>query len=354
MNRPNFQSFRVQVQGYAQSVGSPLGLCINNIPALAGLVNIATERLISDPQAPEEGWWGGWAKYVFTVSQANPYIVAPRGVARLIVMDVCTCPVKIQNGFYEFLNYGKGLQPKPCSANKCDGFMQAYDRDTVPVLGTLNPGPQTIRVFPTDARDVGKTVIVQGTDQNGNVVTATDPVTNQTISGEILTLQFPFSNSLNTFVAPLAGIEKDSTAGPITIQQVDPVTGASSALSTMEPTETSAAYRRYLVNNLPCNCFGTGTNGTIQITAMAKLEYVPIASDPDYLGIPCVPALIAECESLRYATMDSVKAQQMSVAKHASALSLLFGQLSHYLGNERPAISVSLFGKRRILRAQPI
>jgi hypothetical protein len=87
---------------------------------------------------------------------------------------------------------------------------------------------------------------------------------------------------------------------------------------------------------------------------MAKLEYVPIASDPDYLGIPCVPALIAECEALRYESMDNVQAQQMGVSKHAKALQLLMGQLTHYLGNERPAISVNLFGPRRSLRYQPI
>lgn len=353
MNRPTFQSFRVQVQGYAQSVGSPLGICINNIPALAGLVNIATERLISDPVAPEEGWWGGWAKYVFNVSQANPYITLPRGVARVIVLDVCGKPVKLQNEFYEFLDYGEGLQPKPCTPVGCNGPMQTYDRNTVTTLGSLNPGPQTIRVFPTDPRDVGKTVIIQGADQNGQTVLATDPVTNQTILGEVTTMALPFSNTVNTFVGPLTGIIKDATFGPVTFQQVDPTSGAASALSTMEPSETSAAYRRYLVNDLPCGCCSTA-NGLAQITAMCKMEYVPIASDPDFLGIPCVPALIAECEACRYETMDSIKGQQLAAAKHEKALRLLFGQLTHYLGNERPAISVSLFGKRRSLRCQPI
>lgn len=336
---------------YAQAIGSPLGVCVGNIPALAGLVNIATERLISDPMAPEEGWWGAWAKMAFPVSPSSPYFVVPREVARVIVLDVNTCPVKLQNEWYEFLDYGRGLQPKPCKSNVCEGPTQAYDRNFVPILGTLNPGPQTIRVFPVDARDVGKVVIVQGADQNGNVVTTTDPVTNQTISGEAIILEQPFTNSINQFTT-ITGIEKDTTFGPVTIQQVNPTTGSSTVLSSMEPTETSAAYRRYLVNNLPCQSPTTGAG--IQVTAMCKLEYVPIASDSDYLGIPCIPALLAECECLRYENMDNQKAQQMAVQKHAKALSLLFGQLDHYLGRERPAISVSLFGPRRHLRYQPI
>lgn len=351
MNRARFLDFRVQVAAYAQSVGSPLGVCVGNIPALAGLVNVATERLISDPMAPEEGWWGGWAKYVFNVTNGSPYIVAPRGVARIIVLDVNTCPVKIQNGFYEFLDYGEGLQPKPCKQNVCNGFTQTYDRESTPILGTLNSTPQIIRAFPTDPRDTGRTVIVQGADQNGVTVTSTDPVTNQTILGEILTLDLPFVDTLNSF-SSITGMQKDSTFGPVTLFQVDPNTGDNSALSSMEPSETAANYRKYYVGNLACRpqC----TTGPHQVNAMCKLEYVPIASDPDWLGIPCIPALIAECESLRLATMENDKALAMATQKHAEALRLLFGQLQHYLGNERPAISVSLFGAERCLRPQPI
>lgn len=356
--RQRFLDFRIQLAAYAQSVGSPLGVCVNNIPALAGLVNVATERLISDPMAPEEGWWGGWAKYIFNVSPSQPYIVAPRGVARIIVMDVNTCPVKVQNGFYEFLDYGPGLQPKPCKENICNGFTQTYDRDTVAILGTLNPSAQLIRAFPTDPRDVGKTVIVQGTDQNGNIITSTDPVTNQTILGEVLTLDLPFTDSINQFMAApnspgISGIQKDNTFGNVTFFQVDPNSGVTAPLSSMEPSETVAQYRKYFVGNLPCKPACT-FNGMNQVTAMVKLDYVPVASDPDYLGIPCVPAIVAECEAIRYENMDNEKAQAMGAAKHAKALQLLFGQLNQYLGNERPAISVSLFGPRQHLKMQPI
>lgn len=352
MNRPTFRDFRTQVASYAQSVGSPLGVCVGDIPALSGLVNIATERLISDPMAPEEGWWGGWARYAFNISSGNPYVALPRGIARIIVLDVCNKPIKLQNGFYEFLDYGKGLQPEPCRENVCGGPMMAYDRETTPTLGTLNSSPQNIRVYPTDSRDVGKTVIIQGTDQNGQTVLSTDPATDQPMLGETLTLALPFVTTLNQFY-PITGIEKDSTFGPITIQQVNPTTGVALPLSSMEPTETSAAYRRYFVGNVPCGCCVT-PSGVSQVACMAKLEYVPISGDSDYLGIPCVPALIAECTSLRYENMDNLKAAALAEKHHQKALQLLYGQLDHYLGRTRPAISVSLFGPRRMIKANPI
>lgn len=352
MFRPKFLDFRVQVAAYAQSVGSNLGVCVNNIPALAGLVNVATQRWFFDPLQPEEGWWFTWQKMVFNVSPSNPFIISPFRFARVIVLDVNTCPVKLRNGFYEFLDYGVGLEPKPCKQNVCNGYTQVYDRDTTPILGTLNPTPQIVRVFPTDPRDVGKTVIVQGADQNGNTITATDPVTNQTISGEILTINLPFTDSLNQY-SGITGLQKDTTFGSVTYFQVDPITGDTNPLSSMEPVETTGQYRKYFVGNLPCKpqCSTTAFN---QVTAMCKIDYQPVASDPDYLLIPNVPALISECEAIRFRAMDNKDALGMAEAKHADALKLLFGQLDHYMGNERPSISVSLFGARRHLKRQPI
>lgn len=352
MNRAAFKDFRVRVAGYAESVGSPLGICVNDIPALTALVNEATESLLFDPVAPEEGWWGTWGRFSFNVNKANPFITLPRGLARVIVMDVCRRPTKVQNGFYEFLDYGVGLQPRSCGQSQCDTLRQAYDREFVVTLGKLASDPPTIRVFPVDPRDVNKTVILQGKDQNGNTIYSTDPVTGESILGEALTLNLPFVDSLNLFSGgQLDGIEKDITLGPVTFQQVDS-TGASSPLSSMEPSETSAAYRRYFINGLPCNCCDI-QNGQVQVTAMCKLEFVPVMSDPDYLLIPNIPALIQECESKRYSAMDQVKAAQLAEQKHAKALQLLFGQLDHYMGRERPAVNVPIFGSSR-LRPQPV
>lgn len=339
MNRPNLRDFRNRVAAYAQSVGSPLGVCLGNIPALAGLVNISTERLLFDPTCPDEGWWGGWGKYVFNINRLNPYITLPRGLARVILLDVCKSPMKVQNGFYEFLDFGEGLFPKDCKPNA--GPWQAYDRGSVPTLGKLACTPQLLCIMPTDARDVSKTFIAQGTDQNGNTILSTDPATNNPIQGEQISMAQPFKLSVNQF-SSISGLEKDSTYGPVIIMQQDPVTGFQQPLSMMEPSETSASYRTYLVNGVPCH--GCKGDGNVQVQAMCKFEFQPVASDSDYLVIPNVPALMAECESVRMESMDNQKAQAIAVQKHAKALGLLFGELDHYLGKERPAISVPIFG----------
>lgn len=350
MNRPRFVDLR------ASRLAQSVGLCQSDIPSLAILVNEATEKLLMDPMQPDEGWWGTWVRSVFNVSRQEPTFVTPRNVARVILMDVCKHPTRVQNGFYEFLDFGRGLQPSGCPSNlvapngspypPCNQLLQAYDREFSAILGTMATTPQIIRIFPTDPRDVGKIVLVQGPDQNGLAVLATDAVTGATISGELVTLNTPFVDTLSQF-ANITGVQKDATFGPVNFFQVNPVTGVTLSLSTMDPSETSAAYRRYFVNGLPVNCCNTPL-GQVQVTSMCKLDFVPVISDPDYLGIPNVPALIRECQSLRFSEMDTATAFKMSSAKHQEALSLLFGQLDSFMGKERPAIEVPLFGSERL------
>lgn len=329
---------------------------------MAALVNEAIETLLNDPLQPDEGWWGTWIRVAFNVTQAQPTFVQPREVARLILMDVCNHPTRIQNGFYEFLDFGRGLQPSGCPNNiasaaglsspPCNQTLQAYDRESTPILGTQQATPQFVRMFATDPRDYGANVLVQGTDQNGMQILGTDALTGAPISGEVLALGSPFTTSVNQFSNPITGLQKDATFGPVTFFQVDPVTAAVVPLSVMEPSEVSAAYRRYFVNGLPTNCCNT-PGGQVQIVAMAKLDFIPVMSDSDYLIIPNVPALIRECEAIRYSTMDTANAFKMSQQKHAAAISLLMGQLDAMLGKERPAITVPIFGSDR-LRMQPI
>lgn len=336
-----------------------MGLCQEDTASLAALVNEAQETLLNDPLQPDEGWWGTWIRTRFIVSPGLPTIVAPREIARLILMDVCSRPARIQNGFYEFLDFGRGLQPSGCPVNvaapngypPCNQLLQAYDREFSPTLGTLAATPQTIRMFATDPRDYGSNVLLQGADQNGVTVLGTDTLTGAPILGEVVQLATPFADSVNQF-STITGIQKDPTFGPVTFFQVDPVSGVVLSLSQMEPGEVSAAYRRYFVNGLPPNCCNT-PGGQVQVDAMAKLDFVPVASDSDYLTIPNVPALVRECEAIRYSTMDTANAFKMNQAKHQAALSLLFGQLDAMLGKERPAITVPIFGSDR-LRMQPI
>lgn len=337
-------------QAISAGIGQPVGLCSADISGNAAIVNLAQDRLIMDPLAPDEGWWGGWVvmRFNVTVTQSYAYIVTPYDIARVILMDVCQKPVFIRNGFYEYLQFGVGLQPKGCTTQVCSpNTMQAFERDTVFTLNDFASTPMLLRVYPTDSADVGRRIVLQGPDQNGVPVTAVDTNTQASILGETVYLTLPFSTSVNQF-SGITGILKDETVGRVQVFMIDPTTGNSSLLTQMEPHETTAQYRRYLINGLPCGCCSP-TPGPVQVSAQCKLDFVPVVSPSDYLTIPNIPALMEEVQAIRYSRMDSPDAARNEAKHHAKAIQLLNGQLDHFLGKTRTAINVPLFGSDRLM-----
>lgn len=348
MRRPTLANF-------ISSGGSLIvGICGGDISEAAALANLAEERLIIDPMAPDEGWVGGSARMVFNVVPSNlsSYIVTPRNVARVILLDVCKTPIRLRNGFFEYLEFGAGLQPKNCGTQACaPSVMQAYERDSVFTLNDFASVPQHIRIFPTDQADLGRRIVLQGPDQNGATIYGTDNTTQAASLGETVYMSLPFVTALNTF-SGITGIQKDPTLGPVQVFMVDPTTGAQTLLTTLEPNETTALYRRYFINGLPCNCCNTPA-GRVQVSAQVKLDFIPLVNPSDYLNIPNIPALIEEVQAIRYSRMDSTKAAQLEAKHHLKALQLLNGQLDHIDGKISTAVSVSIFGSDK-LRAQPV
>ncbi len=318
------------------------------------IVNEAEERLIIDPLAPEEGWWGQWMRMAFTVSRTEPTIVTPQGIARIIVLDVCKTPVRINNQFFEFLQFGPGFQPRGCDAlGRVCGPLAAYERETVTTFVPLLPTPQIIRAYASDPVDVGRTALVQGKDANNQTVRFLDALANATGLGERIVLGDPFTDTTNQF-SEITGVQKQKTFGEVQFFQVDPATLVETPLLTMQPYETTAAYRKYYINGLPSNCCDSSVPcGTLQVLAMVKLDFVPVQCDSDYLNLGCVPALIEECQAVRYGRIDTPGSQQLSALHHTNALRLLFGRLQHFMGNEQPAIHRRLFGSDR-MRLQPL
>lgn len=325
------------------------GLCQADGPGLASLVNEATQRLLE--AGGDAGWYGSFAKVVFNVPCDDPYITCGRHIARLINIDLCRHPIRIQNPFYEFLEFGAGLQRETpsCANNRCDcsDGMQAYDRGFFPTMVDITPGHK-LRVFMGSAGDNGKRIFFQATDSNGMPIYTLD--NGVRVNGFFLTLDamFPFVESPMA-INEITGVQKDVTIAPVQVYGVNPTTDESTLLSTYEPSEQTAAYRRYFLSNLPdkCNDCDSPAN-QVQVTAMAKLEFVPVQADTDYLIIGNIPALKEECLSIRYGEMDTPAAQQMSQLKHREAIRLLNREVVHRLGKERPAFLYSPFGAAKL------
>lgn len=324
---------------------SAVGVCATDTNRIAQFAQSAQARLLMAKEASDEGWWGSWAEVALTASRATPYITLPRDIARLEAIAVCDRVIPVNNQFYEYLQYGNGRLPKLPRAALCRQFItSAYSRNNAVTFTDLTNGPQYIQVFCTDPADVGgrRRILLQGTDNNDTPIYSQDVLVQ--VLGQYVVFQSPFSQAPQQFNS-ITGIQKDVTQGQVQIFQVDPTTGESILLLTMEPGETTASYRRYYLNSLPRDCCaGQGTTATVTVTAIAKLELIPALVDTDYLLIQSLEALIEECQAVRYSEMDSANAAQLEAKCHARAIGHLNGQLAHYMGKNDPAVGYFPFG----------
>jgi len=318
-----------------------IGCCASDTGKLIEIVNEAQQRLVF--AGGETGWWGSWAKTVFTVTgTTSPYITLPRSIARLINMDICRSPVRIQNEFYEFLEAGVGLQP----GCECNG-LETYDRGMFPTFSDLVPPNKRLRFYITDAADIGRRALVQGTDQNGTTIYSLDGV--DEVTGIYVSFTQPFVDTPFD-ITTLTGLQKDFTVGQVRVFEVDTVTGVSRLILTMEPGEEVAGYRRYFLNGLPNNCCGSTAPAppTTQVTAMAKLALIPVAVDSDYLLISNIAALKEGCQAVRFSEMDDSTSAGQAALHHRKAINLLNGELVFWLGKERPAVNFAPFGTAKL------
>ena len=317
--------------------------------------NWAELSLLHCKEVSEDGWWGTYAEIGFTASRTSPHVIMPRNVARLEFVDVCGRPADVNNQFAEYLRFGNGrMRPGRGSCDPQRQFLPtaAYERNNAVTQVELFPAPQILSVYITSPADVGKRIFLQGLDNNG-VQIYTQNV-QDVVMGAFVTFAMPFTNAPMQF-SRITGVQKDVTQGQVKVYQVDPTTGAQVLLLTMEPTEQTSWYRRYLLDPLPINCCNQAAINpvlnTVQCTAIAMLEHVDVAVDTDYLLIQEPSALILEAQAIRMSKNDSDSARAQSREYHLQAVRLLIGQASRYLGQDTPAINFKPFGSATLERA---
>lgn len=324
-----------------------LGRCRDDLAEIAEAVNTAELRLIYAKEAREEGWQGTWAEMVFNASASGPYLTTPRNVARIEMMTVCNHTVQIQNQFYQYLQFGNGTLPKCCGWNSHCAPLQSYAQNMAVTFVDLSTPPQLLRAY-SDAIDVNKRALIQGTDNNNLVIYSQDNFNR--VLGKFEAFQQPFTDWPMQFNT-ITGIQKDITNEPVRFYQVDPNTGAEVLLLTMEPTETTAWYRRYYLSPLsPHRGCQPATPDTIPIKAIVKLDHIPARSDTDYLLLQNKEAIINECESVRLSAIDTPSAKQMAQERHIQAIRMLVGELGHFVGINSPAVNFRPFGSASLDR----
>ncbi len=332
-----------------------IGKCATDVAGVCSYINSATSRLLYAREVGDTSWWGSWREIAVDISREEPHITLPFEVARIINLDVCTFPVPVQNEFFSYLRWGAGRFPKAnCHSTRAGcAPMQAYDRGTFPTFTDITTENKKLRFYMTNTADEGKRVLAQYKDSNDVPVRTLDGTV--PVLGEMLTFVSPFVDSTYEVwpVRGVTGIQKDVTLGRVLVYSVDSITADQTLISFLEPGETSANLRRYFVSGLPRNCCNLpeSQSTTVQVTALCKLEYVPVSVVTDALLIPNVEALTHECQSCRFDEMDLPNAKEQASYHHMQAIRLLQGQMVANEGTQQPAIIFSPFGRARLIRS---
>lgn len=321
-----------------------IGKCPGDIPQISATANSADQRLVF--AGGETGWWGGWQRVIFAISRANPYITLPPRFARIINLDLCRTPVRINNEFYEMLEGGPGLRTPgdACQPDWC-GNLEGFERGLFPSMVDLSGSNQFLRVYLTDPADAGKRVFVSDAlDQNGHGIYSQDAT--QRANGFFLVLGEPFATT-DFIVTKFGGIEKDITAGDVLLKQVDATTGQEVLLSRYGPDEQLPQYRRYFLSNVPQRCISSANP---QVTSLCKLEHIAARNTTDFFVIGNEEAMIEEGQAIRYSSMDSGNAAAQEAKHHATAIRLLQDEQRHYQGSQKIAVGYAPFGRMRMGR----
>lgn len=320
-------------------IPAALGLCATDEPRIMSYINEAQQRLIN--AGGETGWYGGWYRTQFAVSD-DYEISLDRYIARVINVAVCESPVAIENAFYEFVEAGVGPQSDSlCCGDFSCATLQLLDRGSHPTQVPISGANKRLRVYASDARDYGKRVLFSGKDDNGRIIRTLD--FGNDYNGAFVTLATPFVDTVPVF-SEVTGIQKDLTVGDVLVYEFDIITGDENLIALLDARDQVPSFRRYFVNNLSGNCCTT----TPTVEGIAKLEYVPVERVTDYLVIGNIPALKEECESIRYSEMDNPASLQMAEVKHRRAIRLLQDELTHYMGKTKPAVNLNFFGTARL------
>lgn len=253
------------------------------------LVNDGTRELIRR---------GSWWTTVKTLRGCiyNGCITWPRAVGTPLAFNRCgSAPVKnlwyqydavLPNSFHHWWNNRQFL---------CAHDLALTDQGTSPVFNQIPCGQnRLLRYYITDPADIGKTITVFGIDGNGQeVIMQRSDGTIQ--PGEVITLNIPFSQSVNLY-RRVDRVIKSPTVRPVYGYQFDDTNLF--PLSYYQPAETLPEYRtsRLLMSQCPQqNC----DQWPSQISALVKLEFVPVQNDDDHILIDNIDALAMAIQSIK-------------------------------------------------------
>ncbi len=302
---------------------------IINIPPtdsrFAVYLNTAIRRLLAKGK-----WVGTYQKY--QVCTYGGCLTWPRQFESIEAVAVCHTPVNIRNEWFEFNENGWGLRNEDN-----ENASQMYDRGTACTFDDIRGSAKKIKVYSAIDEAPTPDILLQGYDENMQWIRTFHA--GSWVDGEYVTPTATGTLSTNLFSPPgLTGTQKEFTDGAIRLYSFNPDDSTESALAVYEPDETRPVYRRSLIAGLsavkscPTNCNETAdpTCDKKKVTVIAKMAFLPVRLDTDWLLISNIPALQLMCQCLR---KEENNLWDEAMKYEAKAVQVLDEELQSYLGD---------------------
>ncbi len=290
------------------------------------LLNLATQNLVQTG----EMFWGLHARYQFCVT--NGCLVWPRQIANIETIAVCDNPIPVRNRWFEFLETGVGLRGDgnchPNQGGHCSGGSGLIDRatPTTCTFADIVGVNKKIKVYADVAEAADAKILLQGYDENNQWIRTF--VAGEWVDGEYVSISTTPVTSAK-FFSSLVGVQKPLTNGTVRLYEYDTDLATQRAIAIYEPDETNPSYRKQFLDGLCRKGCCHNDEETSQVTVMAKLEFIPVRRDTDWLMIGNFSALESEVQSILKRRNNLA---QEAVTWHAMAVQTLRDELRHYVG----------------------
>lgn len=300
------------VSDIAATIARVLGVCETDTRVYQ-YINEAARRLL------HKGLFAGTYGR-FTIYPSNGCITWPRMIESIESVATCCSVGQVRNQWFEFQETGYGL----INSNNCAVGNQLIDRGTVVTYRDMSGGTNSyVRAYPGHSSDVGRTLIVQGYDANGQWIRTLDGST--WIDGEKMTLALSYVQSTNKFTS-ITGVIRQSTNTVTRLYEYNATDLSETDLAVYDPDETLPQYRRSFLAGLCQNDDDTNH----PVTVMAKLRHVNVSTANDYVIPPCETALKLMVQAI---IKEEANLLQEASVFEAKAVQAIQEQTMHYLGD---------------------
>jgi len=268
-------------------------------------------------------WVGTYARYRVCINSAC--VTWPRQIETIESFQICNTPGRVRDQFFEFLSNGPGGMKEDSNIGYqlLDRGMAATFDDPIADAGNK------VRVHSDVTEDSSLRILIQGYDENAQWIRTQD--SGVWVDGEYVSISTNYQYTTKRF-SNITGVQKPITNGPVRLYEYNTATStAVKALAIYENDETVPLYRRSMIAGLSDmgSCDGSADCTNKSVVVMAKLRYIPVRVDNDYLLIGNLPAIIDMAKSIDYMAKNEF---QLAKAYEASAVAELQRELESHLG----------------------